>query len=110
MNFWLLLIVVVALGVLLCFLLAIANHSGERFMDEYKEMNNIPARTKLTPLDFVDYIIKKYIKVNGKNLTIGKMDTQKEELTILGDIESISYLSIKSKQEKKEGIFTKLFK
>lgn len=50
------------------------------------------------------------IKVNGKNLTIGKMDTQKEELTILGDIESISYLSIKSKQEKKEGIFTKLFK
>lgn len=64
MNFWLLLIVVVALGVLLCFLLAIANHSGERFMDEYKEMNNIPARTKLTPLDFVDYIIKKYININ----------------------------------------------
>ena len=50
------------------------------------------------------------IKLIGKNLTIVKMDTQKEELTILGDIESISYLSIKSKQEKKEGIFTKLFK
>ena len=50
------------------------------------------------------------IKVIGKNLTIGKMDTQKEELTILGDIESISYLSLKSKEDKKEGIFTKLFK
>ena len=38
------------------------------------------------------------------------MDTQKEELTILVDIEYISYLSFKSKEDKKEGIFTKLFK
>ena len=52
------------------------------------------------------------LKVNGKNLNIGKMDTDKQELLIKGNIDSISYLNTnKNKNEtKKEGIFTKLFK
>ena len=47
------------------------------------------------------------LKVNGKNLNIGKMDTDKQELLIKGNIDSISYLNTnKNKNEtKKEGIF-----
>ena len=50
------------------------------------------------------------LKVTGKNLTIGKMDTEKEELTINGDIDSIAYQTLKTKEDKKEKLFTKLFK
>lgn len=52
------------------------------------------------------------LKVLGKNLAIGKMDTEKKELIIKGNIDSISYLNTNKtqKDEKKESIFTKLFK
>ena len=52
------------------------------------------------------------LKICGKNLTIGKMDTDRQELLIKGNIDSVSYLNTnKNKNEsKKEGIFTKLFK
>ena len=51
------------------------------------------------------------LKVTGKNLAIGKMDTDKEELIIKGNIDTVAYLNNKnSKEEKKESIFTKLFK
>lgn len=60
MNFWIIIICVIAVAVLLCFLLAIANHSGERFMDKFDEMNNIPAETKFTPTEYIEFIHKKY--------------------------------------------------
>ena len=51
------------------------------------------------------------LKVTGKNLTIGKMDTERQELIIKGNIDTVAYLNNKnSKEEKKESIFTKLFK
>ena len=51
------------------------------------------------------------LKVIGKNLSIGKMDTDKKELNIKGNIDSISYLnSLKNKETKKESVFAKLFK
>lgn len=51
------------------------------------------------------------LKVTGKNLTIGKMDTEKEELMIKGTIDTLSYLNSKNyKEEKKESVFKKLFK
>lgn len=52
------------------------------------------------------------LKVIGKNLSIGKMDTDKKELNIKGSIDSISYVqSSKDKsKDKKESVFAKLFK
>lgn len=52
------------------------------------------------------------LKVLGKNLSIGKMDTDKKELNIKGSIDSISYIqSNKDKnKDKKESVFAKLFK
>lgn len=64
MKYWIVIIAVISVAVLLCFLLAIANHSGERFMDKYKQMNNITAQTNLTPRDFIALIHEKYF--NGR--------------------------------------------
>ena len=52
------------------------------------------------------------LKVIGKSLSIGKMDTDKKELNIKGSIDSISYVqSSKDKsKDKKESVFAKLFK
>ena len=52
------------------------------------------------------------LKIDGKNLTIGKMDTEKKELIIKGNIDSIIYLKSTNDKntEKKESVFTKLFK
>ena len=52
------------------------------------------------------------LKVIGKSLSIGKMDTDKKELNIKGSIDSISYIqSNKDKnKDKKESVFAKLFK
>ena len=52
-----------------------------------------------------------HLKVLGKDLSIGKMDTEKKELTIKGNIDSLSYLtSSLSTKENKESVFKKLFK
>ena len=52
------------------------------------------------------------LKITGKNLTIGKMDTDKKDLIIRGNIDSISYLKTNTdkSQDKKESVFAKLFK
>ena len=51
---------VIAALVLLAFLLAIANFSGERFMERYKEVDKIPAYCELTLLEYFDYLNHKY--------------------------------------------------
>ena len=53
MNFWTIFICVIAFAVLICFLLAVANHSGEKFMDEYNKMNTIPADAKQSAIEFI---------------------------------------------------------
>ena len=51
------------------------------------------------------------LKVTGKNLTIGKMDTEKKELVIKGNIDSLVYLNNHQSDDKeKESVFKKLFK
>jgi hypothetical protein len=61
MEIWII-VGVIVLAFLLCFLLAIANYSGERFMDKYNEMNKIEAETRLSPLQYIQYIEDKYFK------------------------------------------------
>ena len=43
-------------------------------------------------------------------MILGIDETEKEELVVKGQIDSISYASSKAKDDKKESIFTKLFK
>lgn len=60
MEWWLIVILIVALGVLLCFLLALANFSGERFAEKYDEMNQKFPSNNLNPLDFIYRLNTKY--------------------------------------------------
>lgn len=49
-----------------------------------------------------------FLLVTGKNLSLGKMDTDKGELLIKGIIENISYVSGSKKQNGK--VFKRIFK
>lgn len=50
-----------------------------------------------------------YIHVKGEGLSLGTMDMEKGLISIFGRIDSLSFLA-KSKSDKKEGFFSKLFK
>ena len=47
---------------MLCFLLSIANFSGERFLEEYEQTNKIEVQTECTPLQFVAEMNEKHFK------------------------------------------------
>lgn len=68
METWIIITIVVAAAVLLCFLLAVANFSGERFMEHYEEVNKIEVRCDQKPLQFVQEINKKHF---GGKLRVG---------------------------------------
>lgn len=57
---WIIIISVIAFAVLICFLLAVANFSYERFMTRYKELDQVYIKSNLMPYDFVNVINKKY--------------------------------------------------
>ena len=77
---------------------------------ESVEISNAKKVISFNPNEFLIESSYGNLKVLGKNLSIGRMDTDKEELCIKGYIDKIEYLGKSSKDEKKEGIFTKLFK
>lgn len=60
MPWWIIAILVVLVLLLLCFLLSIANFSGERFMERYQQINNILLKSELTPIDFIAKLNLKY--------------------------------------------------
>lgn len=57
MTVWII-VGVIAFAVLLCFLLAVANFSGERFFERFEEVNKIEVRGNHMPLKFVDDVNK----------------------------------------------------
>lgn len=59
---WLIIGGVIAFLLLLFFLLAVANYSGEKFDEKYKEMNRIEANTNLSPMQFITFLLNKYLK------------------------------------------------
>ena len=63
MTLWIIL-GIFALGVILCFLLAVANHSGERFFERYEEVDKMMIEDEISPIDFVSTINKNHF--NGK--------------------------------------------
>lgn len=75
------------------------------------EINAVKNVISFDPTNFLLESSLGNINVKGKNLTLVKMDTEKQELIIKGQIDAISYIKdAKVKEEKKENIFTKLFK
>ncbi len=60
MPWWGIVIIVAVILLLLCFLLSIANFSGDRFMEKYQEMNKVFISTEITPLEFISRLNLKY--------------------------------------------------
>ena len=69
---WIIIIAVIAVAILICFLLAIANYSYERFMAKYKELDQIYIKSNLMPYDFVNMINREYFSGKLQIIQIGK--------------------------------------
>lgn len=68
--------------------------------------------TKLDSFDKNEFLInttKGYLHIQGKDLTLGNMDTEKGVLSINGFVDNVSYLN-SSNNQKKESFLKKLFK
>ena len=75
------------------------------------EMNNAKKVISFNTSEFLVDTPYGVLKILGKDLSIGKMDTEKQELVIKGNIDSISYVNTKNELNKqKESIFKKIFK
>ncbi|MCI5745938.1 MAG: YabP/YqfC family sporulation protein [Erysipelotrichaceae bacterium] len=75
------------------------------------EMNNAKKVISFNTNEFLVDTPYGVLKILGKDLSIGKMDTEKQELVIKGNIDSISYVNTKNELNKqKESIFKKIFK
>lgn len=59
---WIIIIAVIAFAVLICFLLAVANFSYEKFMERYKELDKVYIKSNLMPYDFVNMINQEHFK------------------------------------------------
>lgn len=66
-------ILVIAGAVLLCFLLAIANFSGEKFMDKYKELDNMEVNSRFSVLEYIGYLNNKYFNNQIKIVQISNI-------------------------------------
>ena len=55
------------------YLLAVANFSGERFMDKYKEMNKKFSQTKISPLEFISQINQKHFDGKLEVIQVSKV-------------------------------------
>lgn len=64
-------IIILSLAVLFCFLLAVANFSGERFFEKYEKLNKISPSYPINPLEFVNNVNRKYF--NG-DLKFGRTE------------------------------------
>ena len=58
--------------------------------------------------EFLIETVMGYVHITGKGLMLGKMDNDKEELTIKGEVNKIEYVS--SGKEKSGGLLKKIFK
>lgn len=53
---WIIIIAVIAFGVLICFLLAIANFAYDRFLQRYQELDKVSLQGDLSIYDFINFI------------------------------------------------------
>ena len=69
---WIIIICVIVVAVLLCFLLAIANFSYDKFMQRYRQLSNQSIRSGITTLQFVDMLNSQYFGGTLKIVQIEK--------------------------------------
>ena len=60
--------------------------------------------------EFLIQTVLGFLHIKGSNLTLDKMDNENNELTIKGQIDSLSYVSNQKGKENKGNIFKKLLK
>ena len=70
---WIVIICVIAFAVLLCFLLAVANFSYDRFIQRYKELDRIPIQSGMTTFEFINQINYHVFKNKLKILQISQV-------------------------------------
>ncbi len=74
---------------------------------------NISGVKKIENFDESEFLLETnmgYMQIKGSSLEIIKLDTYQGDVAIKGKIDSLIYLDTNKKQEKSEGIFSKLFK
>lgn len=60
--------------------------------------------------EFLIQTVLGFLHIKGSNLTLDKMDNENNELTIKGQIDSLSYVNSQKGKENKGNIFKKLLK
>ena len=68
---------------------------------------------KIESFDAYEFLIETslgYLNITGSELTLVRLDQDQNEVSIRGNIDSISYVSDKKKQHPKEKMFNKLLK
>ena len=73
MEWWIIVIIVIAVLLLFCFLLTIANFSGERFMERYQEMQTKFTIKNLSPIQFISIINNKFFDGKLKIIQISTL-------------------------------------
>lgn len=78
---------------------------------ENREMCRLEGVKKLDSFDDKEFLLDTnlgYLHIKGKKLSLDMMDMEKGELTIKGEIDSLTYIHSTSKKE--TNFFKKLFK
>ena len=86
------------------------NKSNSLIEIENRKKCKLEGVKKLVSFDDKEFLlvtVDGYLHVKGKNMSLGNMNLEEGKLTILGDIDSLSYVN---KGKEKENIFKKLFK
>ncbi len=68
---------------------------------------------KIESFDSLEFLIETslgYLNIKGSDLSLIRLDQEKNEVTIKGNIDSLSYLSNKKITKNKETVFNKLLK
>ena len=68
---WIIIICIIAFAVFICFLLAVANYSYDKFMEKYKKLNRMPIRNEATPMQFVAMLDS---QIFNSNLSVVQID------------------------------------
>lgn len=87
MNAWIIGLIVIGVAIIFCFLLAVANFSGERFFEKYEKLNGVKVSCFLSSLEFVKEINNKHFSGKLKLCKTDKMagDAYAEGMLILSE-------------------------
>jgi sporulation protein YabP len=80
----------------------VLNNKNDLFIEGVKTIDSFDSS------EFLIETVMGYMHITGKGLTLGKMDNDREELTIKGIVSKIEYVS--NSKEKNTGLLKNIFK